>query len=47
MHASLKMNGLAAGQVLETRPTRHVIRPFRAEAEMAVRTLISLGRRQP
>jgi len=40
MHASLMMNGLAAGQVLETRPARHVIRPSRAEAEMAVRTLI-------
>jgi len=40
MHASLKMNGLADGQVLETRPARHVIRPSRAEAEMAVRTLI-------
>src|SRR5215813_5382593 len=40
MHASLKMNGLAAGQVLETRPTRHVIRPSHAEAEMAVLTLI-------
>src|SRR5262249_51771403 len=40
MHASLKMNGLADGQMLETRPARHVIRPSRAEAEMAVRTLI-------
>ena len=40
MHASLMMNGLAVGQVLETRPARHVIRPSRAEAEMAVRTLI-------
>jgi len=40
MDASLKMNGLADGQVLETRPARHVIRPSRAEAEMAVRTLI-------
>src|SRR5262245_52951225 len=40
MHASLMMNGLAAGQVLETRPARHVIRPSRAETEMAVRTLI-------
>jgi GTP cyclohydrolase I len=40
MHASLKVNGLAAGQELETRPASHVIRPSRAEAEMAVRTLI-------
>ena len=40
MHASLMMNGLAAGQVLEARPAGHVIRPSRAEAEMAVRTLI-------
>src|SRR5215831_3385764 len=40
MHASLMMNGLAAGQALETRPARHVIRPSRAAAEMAVRTLI-------
>jgi GTP cyclohydrolase IA len=40
MDASLKVNGLAAGQVLETRPARHVIRPSRAVAEMAVRTLI-------
>jgi len=41
MHAFLKVNGLAARQVLKTRPARHVIRPSRAEAEMAVRTLIS------
>ena len=37
---SVKVNGLAAGQVLETRPIPHVIRPCRAEAEMVVRTLI-------
>jgi GTP cyclohydrolase I len=40
MHSSLRRNGLAAGQVLETRPASQVIRPSRAEAEMAVRTLI-------
>ena len=40
MHASLKRDGLAVGQVLETPPASQVIRPSRAEAEMAVRTLI-------
>jgi GTP cyclohydrolase I len=40
MHTSLKVNGLVAGQALETRPVPDVIRPSRAEAEMAVRTLI-------
>jgi GTP cyclohydrolase IA len=39
MHASVKLNGLASGQLLES-PAGHVSRPSRAEAEMAVRTLI-------
>ena len=40
MHASVKFNGLASGQPLESRPTGQIIRPSRAEAEIAVRTLI-------
>jgi GTP cyclohydrolase I len=40
MHASLQVNGQAAGHVLEARPVRHVMRPSHAEVEMAVRTLI-------
>jgi GTP cyclohydrolase IA len=40
MHASLMMNGLAAGQALESRTTRQVTSPSHAEVEMAVRTLI-------
>src|SRR6476659_6498515 len=47
MHASVKFNGLASGQPLESRPAGHVIHPSRAEAEMAVRTLIRWAGEDP
>jgi GTP cyclohydrolase IA len=40
MHAFPKVNGPATGEPLTTRPPQRVTRPSRAEAEMAVRTLI-------
>ena len=40
MHGSLKLNSPASGQALDTPPARPMIRPSRAQAEMAARTLI-------
>ena len=40
MHGSLKVSGLTSGRVLDTRPAKPMIRPSRAQAQMAVRTLI-------
>ena len=40
MHASVKFNGLASIHSSDSRPTGQIIHPSRAEAEMAVRTLI-------
>src|SRR5262249_15866026 len=47
MYASLKTSGIATGQASEIRPATQMARPSRLAAEMAVRTLISLGRRRP
>jgi len=40
MHAFAKVNGLATGEPMATHPPQRATRPSRAEAELAVRTLI-------
>jgi GTP cyclohydrolase IA len=40
MHASVKFNGLASGHPSGSRPSEQITHPSRAEAEMAVGTLI-------
>ena len=40
MHAPVKNDGRGSGEMVESRPARQMLRPSRAEAEAAVRTLI-------